>query len=218
MSKLEWDKTGERLYETGVEQVAIFPTTLDGTYGAGAAWNGVTNITESPSGAEPTKLYADNRNYVTLMSAEELGVTIEAYTYPDEFAECDGSALIGNGVKISQQPRKPFGLVYKSRIGNDVELDNYGYKIHIIYGCLASPSEKAHGTINDSPEAANMSWELSTTPVSVTDHRPTASVEIDSTTIDASKLAEIEAALYGTEDDEPTLLLPDDIAAILANG
>lgn len=215
MSKLVWDQTGERLYETGVEQCALFPQDATGAYPLGVAWNGVSNITESPSGAEPTKLYANDSVYLTLMSVEELGGSIEAYTYPDEFAECDGSASLVTGVKIGQQSRKSFGLAYKTLLGNDVLGDSYGYKLHIIYGAKASPSEKAYATINDSPEAATMSWEFSTTPVTVTGHKPTATVTIVSTEVDADKLAALEAIIYGSDDVEPRLPLPDEIVTLM---
>lgn len=213
--KLVWDKTGERLYETGVEQCALFPQDETGAYPKGVAWNGITNVTESPSGAEPTKLYANDRVYGTLMSAEELGGTIEAYMFPDEFAECDGSTSIVPGVKIMQQPRKAFGLAYKTLIGNDVVGTNYGYKLHIIYNALASPSEKAHATVNDSPEADTMSWEFSTTPVNVAGYKPSASMEFDSTTTDAAKLAALEAIIYGSDDTEPRLPFPDEIIELM---
>ena len=215
MSKLVWNQTGERLYETGVEQCALFPQDASGKYPLGVAWEGITNVTETPSGAEPTKLYANDAVYGTLMSAEELGGSIEAYMYPDEFAECDGSAEIAKGVMIGQQTRKAFGLAYKTLIGNDVVGTAYGYKLHIIYGAKASPSEKAHATVNDSPEAQTMSWEFSTTPASVTGHGPTASIEIDSTKADAAKLAELEAMIYGSDDKEPSLPTPDEIIAIM---
>ena len=188
MSKLVWDKTGERLYETGVKQGVLYLLGSGGTYTKGVAWNGLTNVTESPSGAEATPLYADDIKYLNLMSTEEFGGTIEAYTYPDEFAECDGSASLANGVYIGQQARKTFGFCYRTTLGNDVDNNNYGYKLHLVYGALASPSEKAYGTINDSPEAITFSWEFSTTPVNVTGHKPTASITIDSTKVDKSKL------------------------------
>ena len=215
MSKLVWNQTGERTYETGVEQVALFPQDASGTYPLGVAWEGVTNVTESPSGAEPTKLYANDAVYGTLLSAEELGGSIEAYMFPDEFAACDGSVYIAQGVTIGQQDRKAFGLAYKTLIGNDVVGTAFGYKLHIIYGAKASPSEKAHATVNDSPEAQTMSWEFSTTPASVTGHKPTASIEIDSTTADPAKLAELEAMIYGSDDKEPTLPTPDEIMALM---
>ena len=214
MAKLVWDKTGERLYETGVKNGVLYPM-VDGAYPKGIVWNGLTAVTESPSGAEATALYADDIKYLNLMSAEEFGATVEAYTYPDEFAECDGSASLGTGVTIGQQPRKTFGLSYKTTLGNDVDNDNHGYKLHLIYGAMASPSEKAYSTINDSPEAITFSWELTTTPVNVTGFKPTASLTIDSTKIDPAKLASIEALLYGSESGEAKLPLPDEIAAIV---
>ena len=214
MAKLVWDKTGERLYETGVKNGVLYPM-VDGAYPKGIVWNGLTAVTESPSGAEATPLYADDIKYLNLMSAEEFGATVEAYTYPDEFAECDGSASLGAGVTIGQQPRKTFGLSYKTTVGNDVDNDNHGYKLHLIYGAMASPSEKAYSTINDSPEAITFSWELTTTPVNVTGFKPTASLTIDSTKIDPAKLAAIEALLYGSESGEAKLPLPDEIAEIL---
>ena len=214
MAKLVWDKTGERLYETGVKNGVLYPM-VDGAYPKGIVWNGLTAVTESPSGAEATALYADDIKYLNLMSAEEFGATVEAYTYPDEFAECDGSASLGTGVTIGQQPRKTFGLSYKTTLGNDVDNDNHGYKLHLIYGAMASPSEKAYSTINDSPEAITFSWELTTTPVNVTGFKPTASLTIDSTKIDPAKLAAIEALLYGSESGEAKLPLPDEIAEIL---
>lgn len=214
MSKLVWDQIGERLYETGVEQAAIYP--MEGnTYGTGAAWNGLTAVTESPSGAEPSPLYANNKKYVELMSAEEFGGSIEAYTYPAEFAECNGEKTIAKGLRIGQQARKLFGLVYKSLIGNDTEGTKYGYKLHIVYNARVSPSEKANNTINDSPEAATMSWEFTTTPVEVAGQDPTSHLIIDSTEADPAKLAELEAMLYGSEDKEPTLPMPDAIVTLL---
>lgn len=209
--KLVWDQTGKRLYETGVRNGVLYPLQTDGTYSKGVAWNGLTAVTESPSGAEPTPLYADDIKYLNLMSTEEFGATIEAYTYPDEFAECDGSASIATGVHIGQQPRKTFGMSYRTVIGNDVENDNYGYKLHLIYGGLAAPSEKGYSTVNDSPEAITFSWEVSTTPVNVTGYKPTASVTIDSTKVEAAKLAALEEILYGSESSEARLPLPDEI-------
>lgn len=215
MSRLVWDQTGEKFYETGVSNVALYPQDDKGVYPKGVAWNGITAINESPSGAEATPLYADNIKYLELRSAEEYGSSIEAYTYPDEFAECDGSAEIAQGVKIGQQPRKPFGLVYKTTMGNDVQENDYGYKLHVIYGAKAAPSEKAYATINDSPEAITFSWELTTTPVAVNGFKPTASLEIDSNKVDAEKLKALENILYGTDDVEPRLPLPDEIIAII---
>jgi hypothetical protein len=218
MSKLVWDKTGERLYETGVKQGVLYPMDAKGTYPKGVPWNGLTNVTESPSGAEATALYADDIKYLNLMSNEEFGGTIEAYTYPDEFAECDGSASIATGVYIGQQARKTFGFCYRTTIGNDVESNAHGYKLHLVYGALASPSEKAYATINDSPEAITFSWEFSTTPVNVTDFKPTACLTIDSTKVDAEKLAALEKILYGDDADDTAvarLPLPDEVAQVM---
>ena len=214
MSKLVWDATGERLFETGVKNGVLYVQEA-GAYPKGVAWNGLTAVTESPSGAEATPLYADDIKYLNLMSTEEFGATIEAYMYPDEFAACNGEVEIAKGVKIGQQKRKTFGMCYRTVIGNDVDGNNHGYKIHIIYGALAAPSEKAYATINDSPEAITFSWEVSTTPVTVEGFEPTASLVIDSTTVDAEKLALLEAELYGTEDKEARLPLPDEIATII---
>ena len=220
MAKLTWDKSGERYYETGVKNGVLYVYDSTGKkYGTGVAWNGLTAVTESPSGAEATALYADDIKYLNLLSNEEFGATIEAYTYPDEFAECDGSAALAEGVMIGQQKRKTFGMAYKTTIGNDVDGNDYGYKLHIIYGALAAPSEKAYATINDSPEAITFSWEITTTPVEVGEgYKPTASITIDSTKADATKLATLEAQLFGGDDTEPTLPLPDAIATIFAEG
>lgn len=217
MSKLVWDNTGERLYETGVKQGVLYPQAAGGTYPKGVAWNGLTNITESPSGAEATALYADDIKYLNLVSAEELGGTIEAYTYPDEFAECDGSVALTEGVFIGQQDRKTFGLCYRTTLGNDVDSNGHGYKLHLIYGALAAPSEKAYATINDSPEAITFSWEFKTTPVNVTDHKPTASLTIDSTKVSETKMAALEKVLYGDGDTEARLPLPDEVVQILTS-
>lgn len=214
MSKLVWDQTGERLYETGVRNGVLYIPTA-GVYSKGVAWNGLTAVTESPSGAEATPLYADDIKYLNLMSTEEFGATIEAYTYPDEFAECDGSAALVDGVYIGQQARKTFGLCYRTTLGNDVDGNDYGYKLHIIYGCLAAPSEKGYATINDSPEAITFSWEVTTTPVNVTGAKPTASITIDSTKADATKLAALEDILYGSESEEARLPLPDEIKTLM---
>lgn len=215
MSKLVWDKTGERLYETGVKQGVLYPQAAGGTYPKGVAWNGLTNITETPSGAEATALYADDIKYLNLISTEELGGTIEAYTYPDEFAECDGSAALTAGVYIGQQNRKTFGLCYRTTLGNDVDSNAYGYKLHLVYGALAAPSEKAYATINDSPEAITFSWEFSTTPVNVAGFKPTANIVIDSTKVDAEKLAALEKILYGDTEAEARLPLPDEVAQVM---
>lgn len=215
MSKLVWDKVGERLYETGVRKVVLYPMSDAGTYPKGVAWNGVTGVTESPSGADFTALYANDTKYLNLMSAEEYGSTIEAYTYPDEFAECDGSASIVPGVTIGQQKRKAFGLCYRTALGNDTLGSEYGYKLHLVYGCQASPSQRDYSTINDNPDAMAMSWEVSTTPVDVANHKPTAHLEIDSTKVNAAKLAALEDILYGKDESEARMPLPDEIATLM---
>lgn len=215
MSKLVWDATGERKYETGVRNGVLYVMAEGGTYPKGVAWNGLTAVTESPSGAEATALYADDTKYLNLISAEEFGATIEAFTYPDEFAECDGSATLAAGVTIGQQPRKTFGMSYRTVYGNDVNNESYGYKLHLIYGAVAAPSEKAYATINDSPEAITFSWEVKTTPVNVTGHKPTASLTIDSTKVDQTKLKKIEDILYGAAEGEARLPLPDEIIQII---
>ena len=215
MSKLVWDQTGEKYYETGVKNGVLYPQSNGGTYPKGVAWNGLISVTESPSGAEATPLYADDIKYLNLMSTEEFGATVEAYTYPDEFAECDGSADIAPGVSIGQQKRKAFGMCYKTTLGNDVDNNNYGYKLHIIYNALAAPSEKAYSTINDSPEAITFSYEITTTPVNVTGHKPTASLTINSTKVEASKLQQLEALLYGGDSTEAKLPLPDEVINLL---
>lgn len=212
--KITWDKSGERYYETGVKRGVLY--VMDkGAYGNGVAWNGLTAVTESPSGAEASPMYADDIKYLNLYSAEEFAATVEAYTYPDEFAECDGSAELAPGVTIGQQKRKTFGMCYTTVLGNDTDGNDYGYKIHIIYGANAAPSEKAYATINDSPEAITFSWELSTTPVEVAGHKPTASLTIDSTKTTPEKMKAIEDILYGTESQEPRLPLPSEIAELL---
>lgn len=219
MSKLVWDNTGERFYETGVKQCVLYVQS-GGTYPKGVAWNGITAISESPSGAEASPLYADDIKYLNLISNEEFGASIEAYTYPEEFGECDGSASLAEGVYIGQQPRKAFGLCYRTTLGNDVDGNDYGYKLHMIYNALAAPSEKSYASINDSPEAITLSWEISTTPVNVTGHKPTATITIDSTKIDPKKLAALEKILYGSDDDEgtdPRLPLPDEIMQIMSS-
>lgn len=215
MSKLVWDKTGERYYETGVKQGVLYPQDENGAYPKGVAWNGLTSVTESPSGAEPTPLYADDIKYLELMSAEEFGGTIESYTYPDEFAKCNGEAELVPGVSVGQQERSAFGLSYKTTLGNDVKKNDYGYKLHLVYGAMASVSEKAFQTINDNPEAITFSHEFTTTPVEVTGMKPTAHLEINSTKVDADKLAALEAILYGSENEEPRLPLPDEIKTLL---
>lgn len=215
MSKLIWDATGERFYETGVKNGVLYVADAQGTYPKGVAWNGLTAVTESPSGAEPTPLYADDIKYLNLMSAEEFGATVEAYTYPDEFAQCNGEASLVEGVIIGQQPRKTFGMAYRTVLGNDVANENYGYKLHLIYGAVAAPSEKAYATINDSPEAITFSWELTTTPVSVNGFKPTASLTIDSTKVEPTKLTALEDILFGSETAEARLPLPDEIATLM---
>lgn len=215
MAKLQWDKTGEHFYETGVDHGVLYPMNDGGqTYATGVAWNGLTAVTESPEGAEVSAIYADNIKYLNLMSAEDFKATIEAYTYPEEFEQCDGSASLVQGVKIGQQSRKAFGFCYRTKVGNDLNPE-LGYKIHIIYGATAAPTERAYETVNDSPEAITFSWEVSTIPVEVTGFKPTAHVEIDSTKVESAKLAKIEAKLYGSETEEPTLLMPDEIVALI---
>ena len=214
MSKLVWDKSGERFYETGVKMGVLYVQEA-GAYPKGVAWNGLTAVTESPSGAEATALYADDIKYLNLVSAEEFGATIEAYTYPDEFAACDGSANLVEGVVLGQQKRATFGLCYRTTVGNDQDSE-LGYKLHLIYGCLAAPSEKAYATINDSPEAITFSWEITTTPVEVEGFKPTACITIDSTKVGAEKMAILEAKLYGSESEEPTLPLPAEIKTLLS--
>ena len=216
MAKLVWDESGKRVYETGVRNGVLYVQGESGSYEKGVAWNGLTAVTESPSGAEPTALYADDIKYLELFSAEEFGATIEAYTYPAEFEACDGSASLGEGVTIGQQDRKAFGLCYRTVVGNDVKGNEHGYKIHLVYGAKAKPSEKAYATVNDSPEAVTFSWEVTTTPVNVAGFKPTASVTIDSTKIEAGKLKAIEDKLYGTASEEATLPLPDEIKQIIA--
>lgn len=224
MSKIVWDQTGSRFYETGVEKGVLYPYSSS-AYASGVAWNGLTAVTENPSGAEPTALYADNIKYLNLISNEEFGATIEAYTYPDEFAACDGSASIAPGVVIGQQKRSTFGLSYVTKLGNDTDGDDYGYKIHLIYGALAAPSEKGYATVNDSPEAITFSWDVTTTPVKVPGFKPTASVTIDSTKVKATELAALETILYGVNASaqgvtpavtavEPRLPLPEELTTI----
>lgn len=230
MSRLVWDKTGERLYETGVSKGVLYPVQTGGVYTKGVAWNGLNAITESPSGAEASPIYADDIKYLNLMSAEEFGATVEAYTYPDEFAECDGSASLAEGVYAGQQSRKMFGLSYRTIVGNDVDSNEHGYKLHLIYNALAAPSEKGYATVNDSPEAIIFSWELSTTPVEITKTiagkklKPTASITIDSTKVDPEKLTALEDILYGKDEVsepetpavEPRLPLPDEIIELFS--
>ena len=215
MTKLNWDVQGERYYETGVSKGVLYPF-KEGKYSKGVAWNGLTAVTESPSGAEPTPLYADNIKYLNLLSNEEFAATVEAYTYPDEFAECDGSAELAAGVSVGQQKRIPFGMSYVTKVGNDTDGQDYGYKIHLIYGALAKPSQKNYATINDNPEAITFSWELSTTPVAVPNLKPTACITIDSKKVGSDKLKKIEDKLYGTETEEATLPTPAELAALIA--
>ena len=223
MAVITWDETGEHFYETGVNHAVLFPydkNAQDKTkaYANGVAWNGITSVQESPSGAEATALYADNIKYLNLISKEEFGATVEAYTYPDEFAVLDGSAEIATGVSIGQQSRGMFGLVYRTEIGNDVDGTDYGYKLHFIYGAKATPSEKQYQTINDSPEAITFSWTLNTTPVEVKNMKPTASLVIDSTKVNSTKLKTLEDKIYGTASTEPYMPLPDEIATTFAAG
>ena len=224
MAVLKWDQTGERTYETGVSKGVLYPQASDGSYPKGVAWNGLTGVTESPSGAEETKLYANNNKYLSLRSAEEVGGTIEAYMYPDEWAACDGTANLGgvDGVHIGQQSRKPFGLSYQNIVGNDTEGEDYGYKIHLVYGGSVSPSEKAYATVNDSPEAITFSWELATTPVPITDHpelKPTSCITIDSTRFTSTeakaKLDTFKEILYGSTTEDPRLPLPAEVISLL---
>lgn len=220
MAKLKWDQTGERLYETGCDRGVLFPIATGGQYGSGVAWNGLSSVNQSPSGAEATAVYADNIKYLDLMSAETFGATVEAYTYPDEFAECDGSATIAQGVTAGQQTRKMFGLSYRTLIGNDTEGTDHGYKIHLVYGCKAAPSERAYSSVNDSPEAAALSWELTTTPVDVPGFKPTAHLEIDSTKAEPTKLESLEKILYGSDEEpesQPRLPLPEEVITLMGS-
>lgn len=226
MPRLVWDADSTRTYETGVDHGVLYVKDSDGTYPNGVAWNGLTAVTESPSGAESTPLYADNIKYLNLRSAEEFGATIEAYTYPEEFEQCDGYASLSKGVVIGQQARKMFGLSYRTKIGNDTDGEDHGYKLHIIYGCDAAPSERGYQTVNDSPSAITFSWTISTTPVNVPGFKPTASITIDSTKVDGDKLKSLEDILYGSEtssyasggEGTARLPLPDEIASIFADG
>ena len=216
MGKLVWDQSGKRFYETGVKMGVLYVQDESGAYPKGVAWNGLTAVNETPSGAEATPLYADDIKYLNLRSAEAFGATIEAYTYPEEFEKCDGSAELAPGVKIGQQARNAFGLCYRTVVGNDIAGNDFGYKIHIIYGATAAPSEKSYSTINDSPEAITFSWEVNCTPVEIDGFKPTASLIIDSTKVDAEKLAALEAKLYGGESSEAMLPLPSEIAQMFA--
>lgn len=218
MSKLIWDNTGERYYETGVKMGVLYPlSTADPStpYPLGVVWNGLSSVQESPSGADANAIYADDIKYLELRGAEEFGATIEAYTYPDEFAVCDGSAEVADGVMVGQQVRKRFGFCYRTILGNDTETDSYGYKLHLIYNAMASPSERQYQTVNDSPEAITFSWEITTTPVAVDGYKPTASLTIDSTKADPTKLAALEDALYGTSDSDPYLPLPSEVIEMM---
>lgn len=215
MAKLEWDKVGERFFETGVDRGVLYPQE-GASYGKGVAWNGLTGVTESPDGAEPTDFWADNIKYASIRSAETFGCTITAYTYPEEFAECDGSAMIEKGIYIGQQTRKSFGFSYRTLIGNDTSSEeDDGYKIHLVYGATASPSEKDYGTVNDSPDAVEFSWEVETVPVPVDGYKATATLVIDSTKVDKEKLAEIEKILYGDGETEPRLIMPNEVLSML---
>jgi hypothetical protein len=221
MTKIMWDRTGDRLFETGVDHGVLYERDMAGEYSTGVAWNGLTTVTESPSGAESNPQYADNIKYLDLISAEQFGATIEAYTYPPEFAKYDGNGVPTPGVSVGQQNRKPFGFCYRTKIGNDVEGSDLGYKLHLVYGATAAPSEKAHATINDSPEAITFSWEISTNPVQVgtiggQEYNPTASLEIDSTKVDPTRLATLEAVLYGDESNDPAMPLPADVIAMMS--
>lgn len=215
MTKLRWDQVGERRYETGVDRGVLYLSN-NGVYDVGVAWNGLTTVTESPSGAEASPQYADNIKYLNLVSAEEFGATIEAFTYPDEFEVCDGTAEVAPGVTIGQQNRRVFGFSYRTLIGNDTEGTALGYKLHLVYGCLAAPSEKARSTVNDSPEAVTFSWEITTTAVEVPGHKPTATLTIDSTKVPADRLTVLENILYGTEGTDPRLPLPDEVIQIVS--
>ena len=214
--KLTWDEISKRLFETGVSQGVLYPVSTIGTYPLGVAWSGLTAVTESPSGAEANPIYADNIKYLNMISAVDFGATIEAYMYPDEFAECDGSAALATGVVIGQQKRRGFGFCYKTVLGNDTEMNDYGYKLHLVYGCIAAPSEKSYSTVNESPEAMTLSWEITTTPVPVTGFKPTACLTIDSTKVDPAKLAALEDILYGTAEADARLPLPDEVYAIMS--
>jgi len=221
--RCKWDEIGERYYEAGADRGVVYPIQSDGLYTKGAPWNGLIGVNESPSGAEAKALWANNHKYLTLISAEEYGGTIKAYTYPDEFAECDGTAQPVKGVKLGQQKRKMFGFCYRTLLGNDTEKEKNGYVLHLVYGAQASPSDKEHNTLDDDPDAIEMSWEFSTTPVNVTGFDPVASMEIDSTTVDAEKLAALEDILYGKDPNaedaadgtEPRLPLPDEVIELL---
>lgn len=215
MARLIWDEVGQRFFETGVKNGVLYVQDNDGSYKNGVVWNGLTAVTESPSGAEETPLYADDVKYLTLRSAEEFGATVEAYTYPEEFEQCDGSASIADGVTIGQQARRAFGLCYRTSVGNDIQGQNFSYKLHLIYGCTVAPSEKSYSTINDNPEAITFSWELSTVPVPVEGFNPTASLVIDASKVDEGKMKQLEDALFGDDEKEAKLLLPNEIMTML---
>jgi hypothetical protein len=216
MAPLTWDQVGDRLYETGVDHGVLYLPDQAGVYNTGVAWNGLTTVTESPSGAEPNAQYADNIKYLNLISAEEFGATIEAFTYPDEFSECDGTALPSPGLAVGQQGRKTFGLSYRSRLGNDIDGTEHGYKLHLVYGCQAAPSEKAYATINDSPEAIAFSWDVTTTPVPVTGYKPTSLIVVDSTVVTPAHLQSLEDLLYGVASTPAALPTPDAIITLFA--
>lgn len=218
MTKLVWDEIGKRLYELGVKRPVLYKPNTEGKYVDGVAWNGFTSVNQNPSGAESTPLFANDSKYLSLTSSEEFGATIEAYTYPKEFAECDGSAELIKGVRVGQQSRKPFGLSYVTTLGNDLLKEEYGYVIHLVYGCMAAPSSRQYETINKDPEAMKLSWELTTTPVAVEGKRPTAHLEIVSTDLEKEKLKKLEEILYGTESEAARMPLPDEIKSILAAG
>lgn len=218
MTKLKWDQVGERRYETGVDHGVLYIPDTFGIYAAGYAWNGLTSVSEKPSGAEASPQYADNIKYLNLVSAEEFGATVEAFTYPPQFAQCDGTASPSSGVSVGQQSRKTFGLCYRTLLGNDVDSTDYGYKLHLIYGALASPSEKAYNTVNESPEAIQFSWEVTTTPVDVPGFKASASITIDSTEVDSADLADLELILYGSVGVDPRLPLPEEVIAIFGTG
>jgi hypothetical protein len=216
MAPLTWDEVGDRLYEVGVDHGVLYLPDAAGIYNKGYAWNGLTTVTESPSGAESNPQYADNIKYLNLYSVEEFGATIEAFTYPDEFAECDGTLVPSPGVAVGQQARKQFGLSYRSKVGNDIDGADFGYKLHLVYGCTAAPSEKAYATINDSPEAIAFSWDVTSIPVPVTDHKPTSLIVVNSTAVDAADLAALEDLLYGKASVEAALPTPDAVIALFA--
>ena len=218
MSKIVWDETGEHFFETGIKNGVLYPQDSMGKYPKGVAWNGLTSVTESPGGADPSDIYADDDKYLTLRAKETFGGTIEAYTSPDEFGVCDGTAELAPGVYIGQQARKAFGLCYRTAVGNDVDGTDHGYKLHLVYGATASPAQKAYSTINESPEAMTLSWEFTTTPVKVTGHKPTALLVIDSRNVDPGVMAKIEKVLYGDESKEASLPSPDEVLALINTG